>query len=74
MTPPDRKQTEAALNAVQSLTGPELDKAMDDVVGAQMLGAFSALARAMEPGISDDDRAKRVHLMVLAYLMHREIS
>lgn len=71
---PDEEKALSALKAVQSLTAEELDRLISDEIGKPMLGVFSALSRAFDEGAGDDEVARRVHLVVLGYLLHREIE
>lgn len=71
---PDEERALKALQSVQSLSAPELDQLIDGEIGKPMLGVFSALARAFDESSSDEDIARRVHLVVLGYLLHREVE
>lgn len=61
----------AALKRVQALTPEELERALENDVGHAMVSLFNALARAMHPNDDDDAIAKKLHLMMLAFLMAR---
>lgn len=68
----DEKSALHALQAVQSLSASEIDALVTSEIGTPMLGVFSALARAFGPSDHEEEVARRVHLMVLGYLLHRE--
>jgi predicted Fe-Mo cluster-binding NifX family protein len=72
MTAPKEDAALKALQAVQSLQPKALDALITSEIGTPMLGVFSSLVRAGNPGASADVVARQVHLMVLAYLMRRE--
>lgn len=74
MAAPDENQALEALKAVQAITAEELNDLVTEEIGAPMLGVFSALVRASEEGLSDVDVARRVHLMVLGFLLRRELT
>ncbi|MEW5848326.1 MAG: hypothetical protein AB2A00_05905 [Myxococcota bacterium] len=74
MSAPDEARALEALKTVQSIPAKDLDQLVTDEIGQSLLGVFAAMARAMGP---DDDRqetARKVHLMVLAYLMRGELD
>lgn len=68
----DEKSALHALQAVQSLSASEIDVLVTSEIGTPMLGVFSALARAFDPSDDEEEVARRVHLMVLGYLLRRE--
>jgi hypothetical protein len=70
---PTEDESIEALKRVQSLTPEEFQRAMHDDIGPAMLQVFNALARALHPMDSDDEIAKKLHLMMLAWLMSREL-
>lgn len=67
----DEAQALEALKRVQALSAEEFERALHDDVGQPILSIFNALARALHPGDDDDAIAKKLHLMMLAYLMGR---
>jgi hypothetical protein len=73
MTAPSEDHAIEALKKVQALSGAELDGLIDAEIGNSMLGVFQAIATAMFP---EDPKglSKRVHLMVLAYLLRCEVE
>jgi hypothetical protein len=71
MTAPTDDEALAALKRVQALTPVEFERALNDDVGHPMVSLFNALARAMHPSDDDDAIAKKLHLMMLAWLMAR---
>jgi hypothetical protein len=74
MLPPDEQTGLAAVKTVQSLSGPELEKRVRAEVGDPMLAFFSLLAKSVAPEEDDHAIAKRVHLMILAYLIRGELQ
>jgi hypothetical protein len=72
MTAPTDEQALAALKRVQALTPEEFERALNEDVGHAMVSLFNALARAMHPQDDDDAIAKKLHLMMLAWLMARD--
>jgi hypothetical protein len=74
MLPPDEKTALEAVKRVQSLSGPELEKRVHAEIGDPMLAMFVLLAKNLSP--EDDDQAigKKVHTMILAYLIRGELS
>lgn len=71
MTAPTDEQALAALKRVQALTPEEFERALNEDVGHSMVSLFNALVRAMHPQDDDDAIAKKLHLMMLAFLMAR---
>jgi hypothetical protein len=51
-----------------------LDALITAEVGNPMLGVFHSLAKAQNPDGDADTLARATHLMVLAYLMRREVA
>jgi hypothetical protein len=74
MKPVDREGALEALQAVQALSAQGIDDAVTAEIGEALLGVFHALARASAPGAADDDVARRVHLMILAWLVRGRIE
>lgn len=74
MKPVDREGALDALQAVQALGAKEIDAVVTREIGNELLGVFHALAKASAPGASDDDVARRVHLMILAWLVRGRIE
>lgn len=68
---PTEDQALAALKRVQALTPEQFEQALNDDVGHPMVSLFNALARAMHPTDDDEAVAKKLHLMMLAWLMAR---
>lgn len=68
---PDEKQALAALRAVQELPTEAFEQALMDEVGAPMIQVMDAVVRALHPG--DDDAAihKKIHLMLVSFLLAR---
>lgn len=71
MAAPNDDEAIAALKRVQALTPEEFERALENDVGHAMVSLFNALARAMHPSDDDDAIAKKLHLMMLAFLMAR---
>lgn len=71
---PDEESALRALEAVQSLSASELDALLTSEVGKPMVGVFSALARAFDTSGDEEEIARRVHLVMLGYLLHREVE
>jgi hypothetical protein len=71
MTALDEAGALAALQRVQNLTPEAFESALKDELGKPMLTVFNALARGLHPEDTDDAIARKVHLMLLAYLMAR---
>lgn len=69
MAAPNEEKTLQALQTVQGFTADKIDGLITSEIGEYMLASFRAFAEAMGPDDNDDERAKKVHLMVLAYLM-----
>jgi hypothetical protein len=66
-------QALAALQEVQSLSAAQLDARITSEIGTPMFGVMAALAKAMFDG-QDPKLVDRVtHLMVLSYLLRREV-
>jgi hypothetical protein len=74
MFPPDEAKGLEVVKKIQSLNGPDLEKRVRAEVGDPMLAFFSLLAKSTAaPGDDDQAIAKKVHLMVLAYLIRGEL-
>jgi hypothetical protein len=73
MLPPDEQAGLAAVKKIQSLSGPDLEKRVRAEVGDPMLAFFSLLAKSAAPEDDDHAVAKKVHLMILAYLVRGEL-
>lgn len=74
MSAPDRERAKQALLTVQSLPPEVLDRLVTEEIGDNMLGVLKALAQARDPQAGPDRVAELVHLMVLAYLLRREVE
>lgn len=74
MVAPSEAQALDALETVQSLPAKKLDQFITLHIGDEMLGVFMSLAQAMFPDDDRDERAKQVHLMVMAYLMRIHVD
>lgn len=74
MLPPDEKTALAAAKKVQVLNGPELERRVRLEVGDPLLAIFALLAKSIEPTADDPAIARRVHGMVLAYLVRGELD
>lgn len=70
---PSEAQAKKAVDKVSQLTAAQLDQAITAEVGDAMLAFFQAFARKVI-NETEDDRAKTVQLMVLAYLARRELA
>lgn len=71
---PDEQMALAALQKVQSMSAVELDARINQDIGEPMLGVLKAIGRALAAqDESDDSVARRVHGMVLAYLLAGEV-
>lgn len=71
MPAPTEDEALAALKRVQTLAPEQFERALNDEVGHPMVSLFNALVRAMHPQDDDDAVAKKLHLMMLAWLMAR---
>lgn len=69
MAAPNDTEALNALKRVQALTPEDFERALHGEIGQPMIAIFNALARAMHPQDDDDAIAKKLHLMMLAYLM-----
>jgi hypothetical protein len=74
MGAPDENGAIEAMKTVQAFSAKALNARIDREVGDPMLGVFSALAGALFPDDSREARAKKVHLMVLGYLLRCEVE
>jgi hypothetical protein len=74
MAPPDEKTALAAVKSVQVLDGATLEKRVREEVGDPLLAMFSLLAKNLSPKDDDPAIAKKVHVMVLAYLIRGELE
>jgi hypothetical protein len=63
------EQAIEALRRVQGLSPEAFERALHDEVGQPLLAVFNALARALHPSDDEDAIAKKLHLMMLAFLM-----
>lgn len=68
---PTDEEALAALQRVQALSPEQFERALEDDIGQSMVSLFNALARAMHPSDDDDAIARKLHLMMLAWLMAR---
>lgn len=71
MTAPTEEQALSALRKVQGLAPDAFEAALLEEIGEPMLAVMNALARTLYPTDDDDAVAKKLHLMMLAYLMAR---
>lgn len=71
MPAPDEPQALDALRRVQALGPADFERALESEIGEPVVAVLHALARALHPQDDDDAVAKRIHLMVLAWLMAR---
>jgi hypothetical protein len=75
MLPPDEAKGLEVVKKIQSLSGPDLEKRVRAEVGDPLLAMFSLLAKSTAaPGDDDHAIARKVHLMVLAYLIRGELT
>lgn len=74
MPAPKEETALKALATVQALAPKALDSLITQELGNPMLGVFASLVRAGNPGANADVLAHQVHLMVMAYLMRREVE
>ena len=74
MAAPNEATALEAVKLVQSLTGAELEKRVRAEIGDPLLAMFALLAKSVSN--TDDDReiAKKVQLMIIAYLVHEELG
>ena len=70
---PTEQEAIDALKRVQSLSPEQFEAAMRDDIGAPMMQVFNALARTLHPSDDDDDVAKKLHLMMLTWLMAQQL-
>jgi hypothetical protein len=74
MKPVDSAGALDALQTVQSMTAAQVGAGVDGEIGGDLLGVLHALARASAPDADDEDVARRVHLMVLAWLLRGHVE
>jgi hypothetical protein len=74
MAAPDEARALAAVRKVQSLSGWEIEKRVRAAVGDPLMAMFALLAKSVAPSDDDHEIAKKVHLMVLAYLVREELN
>jgi hypothetical protein len=74
MPAPTEARAIAALQKVQSISAKELDAVISAEVGTPMLGVMSSLASAMMPNLEKEQLNRTVHLMVMGYLLSREVQ
>lgn len=74
MSAPDEAAALAVVRKVQSLGGSELEKRVRTEVGDPMLALFSLLAKSIGPPNDDQEVARKVHAMILAYLIRGELD
>lgn len=74
MPAPSEGRAIAALKRVQSLSGQQLDALIGAEVGTPMLGVLDTLAGSLLPNLDQEQRHRAVHLMVLAYLLRRDVE
>lgn len=70
-TAPDEARALAALRAVQELPTEAFEKALTDEIGAPMIQVMNAVVRALHPKDDDDAVHKKLHLMMVSYLLAR---
>jgi hypothetical protein len=63
-----------AMKTVQALDGRSLEARIQADIGTPMMAVFTSLARSMFPEDDDEVVARKVHLMVLAYLLKGEVG
>ena len=68
---PTEDQAIAALKRVQSMSPDEFESKLHSDLGQPMLAVFNALARVMHPDDDEEQIAKKLHLMMLAWFMAR---
>jgi hypothetical protein len=71
--PPAEAQAKKAIERVSALGAKALDQRITDELGDAVVAFFSAFSRKVI-NETDDDRAKTVQLMVLAYLARRDLT
>lgn len=71
MTAMNDAQALDVLKQVQSLAPADFERALRDELGSPGIAVFHALVRALHPQDAEDAVAKKIHLMVLAWLMAR---
>jgi hypothetical protein len=69
MAAPTEDQALDALRKVQGLAPEDFERALLEHIGEPMLAVFNALARTLYPDDDEDLIARKLHLMMLAYLM-----
>jgi hypothetical protein len=68
---PDETQCLAALRAVQELPTGEFERALTDEIGESMIQVMNAVVRALHPNDDDDAVHKKLHLMMVSFLLAR---
>jgi hypothetical protein len=71
MPAPTEDEALAALRVVQDLGAEDFQAALKDELGGPVLQVMNALARALNPDDDEDAIARKMHLMMLAWLMAR---
>lgn len=71
---PTEDEAIARLRQVQSLSPEAFDTALRTQLGTPMAGVFAALVRSLHPGDDDEAIARKLHLMMLAWLMAHDVG
>jgi hypothetical protein len=74
MAAPDEATALAAVRKVQNLSGRDIETRVRAEVGDPLIAMFALLAKSVAPSDNDSETAKKVHLMVLAYLVREELN
>jgi hypothetical protein len=69
MPAPDDQAALSALKGTQELIGDAFERALHDEIGAPMIRVMNAMVRALHPGDNDAEVHKKMHLMMLSFLM-----
>lgn len=70
---PSEDEAIARLKRVQAMSPEAFDAALREDLGVSMAGVFAALVRSLHPDDDDAAVAKKLHLMMLAWLMGRDV-
>jgi hypothetical protein len=74
MAAPDEKTALEAVKKIQSMSGADIEKAVRAQLGDPLLAMFALLAQNVSPGDDERETAKKVQLMIIAYLVHDELN
>jgi len=68
---PDEARCLAALRAVQGLPPDAFERTLTEEIGTPMIQVMHSVLRALHPDDTDDEAHKKLHLMLISYLLAR---